>query len=90
MNSVVTTKVKGYGYVPINKTAEPDLIKLDLNFEYKVLDTTDYVIPPFDYNSLFIMTNFIRTEQNRHTCGKKSEKSMKTIEWCPPENDSTK
>jgi len=90
LNSVVTTKVKGHGYVPISKTVEPYSIKTDLNFEYKVLDTTDYVIPPFDYNSLFIMTNFIRTEQNRHTCDKKSETSMRKIEWCPLENDSFK
>ena len=97
----MTTKVKGNGFIPINKTIDPHLMKSDLNYieellainpyyEYKILDTADYVIPPNDYNSVFIMTNFIRTKQNRHKCENKNETSEKMINWCPLENDSNK
>ena len=97
----MTTKVKGYGYIPINKTIDPRLMKSDLNYieklfainstyEYKILDTADYVIPPFDYNSVFIMTNYLRTNQNRHKCENKNETFKKLTEWCPLENDSIK
>ena len=94
----MTTKVKGNGFIPINKTIDPYLIKSDLEylqnqfvlnetFEYKILDTADFVIPPNEYNSIFIMTNFIRTEQNRQNCGKNSS-NLKG--WCPLENDFNK
>ncbi|CAF1057371.1 unnamed protein product [Brachionus calyciflorus] len=79
VSSVVTTKVKGQGFVPINRSinrkgnfADPDYftdfftLKKDIN--YKLLDTADYVIPPSEYNSIFIMTNFIKTEQKQSIC----------------------
>lgn len=28
----------------------------------------DYVVPPNEYNSIFIMTNFIETYQTQGTC----------------------
>lgn len=54
--SSVTLKVKGIGYI---NTAE--------NHSY-VFDGTDYIIPPSENNAIFIMTNFIETDQTRSTC----------------------
>ena len=82
--------------MPINKTINLHLIKSDLNYieklyaidpkyEFKKFDTADFVIPPFDYNSAFVLTNFIRTNQNRDRCDFKNR-----IEWCPLENDTFK
>ena len=79
VSSVVTTIVKGQGYIPVNKKINKNLLKINPNYleelyqlneslEYKVLDTADYVIPPNEYNSIFIMTNFIRTDQMQGTC----------------------
>ncbi len=34
----------------------------------RIFDTTEYVIPPNEYNSIFVMTNFIETEQIPGTC----------------------
>ena len=102
---VVTTKVKGQGFVPIktkmskfNKTHSLDYLKglftLKPDVNYKILDTAgsfiflkknfknflmpfffsnfythkDYIIPPSEYNSIFIMTNFIETEQSKGVC----------------------
>ncbi len=44
--------------------------RLELNFDnkYKVFDTADYIVPPNEYNSIFIMTNFIETFQNKGLC----------------------
>lgn len=52
--SSVTLKVKGIG--SFGKT---DTI---------TLDNADFVIPPQENNALFIMTNFIRTDQQRKRC----------------------
>ena len=57
VSSVVTTKVKGQGYIPVNKKINKNLLKINPNYleelyqlneslEYKILDTSDYVIPP--------------------------------------------
>ena len=77
-SSAVTTKVKGQGFLPMNmKRAEffnnPELFTDALfsardNIQYMQLDTCDYVIPPNEFNSIFIMTNFIKTKQSRNTC----------------------
>jgi cation transporter protein len=53
--SSVTLKVKGIGSVEKNQTI--------------TLDNADFVIPPQENNALFIMTNFIRTDQQRKRCG---------------------
>lgn len=80
VSSSVTTKVKGQGYVPINATHNKTLNKsdpfyyeklFDLDFDnkwYRFLDTADYVIPPNEYNSIFIMSNFIETTQSQGFC----------------------
>lgn len=79
VSSAVTTKVKGQGFVPVraelNKSAnrnDPaylrDLFELHHDIDYQILDTADYIIPPNEYNSMFIMTNFIRTEQTPGVC----------------------
>jgi len=47
---------------------------LDPKVEYKILDTADYVIPPNEYNSVFIMTNFIRTDQMQDKCDEEPSK----------------
>jgi cation transporter protein len=53
--SSVTLKVKGIGHLDKNQTM--------------TLDNADFVIPPQENNALFIMTNFIRTDQQRKRCG---------------------
>jgi cation transporter protein len=53
--SSVTLKVKGIGSFDKNQTIS--------------LDNADFVIPPQENNALFIMTNYIRTDQQRKRCG---------------------
>ncbi|CAF0789924.1 unnamed protein product [Rotaria sordida] len=54
--SSVTLKVKGIGYA---YTSENKMI---------IIDGADYIIPPSENNAIFIMTNFIQTDQIRSTC----------------------
>lgn len=79
VSSAVTTKVKGQGFVPVDLMLEKrpnysdpnyfhDLFSLKPNINYKILDTADYIIPPNEYNSMFIMTNFIKTQQSPGFC----------------------
>lgn len=79
VSSSVTTKVKGQGFVPINATINRSLNKndpfyyqkmfeFDSNKTYRLLDTADYVVPPNEYNSIFIMSNFIETIQTQGRC----------------------
>ena len=79
VSSAVTTKVKGQGFVPVNSIlnksanrSDPayyrELFKLHAGGDYRIMDTADYIIPPNEYNSMFIMTNFIRTEQTPGLC----------------------
>lgn len=79
VSSVVTTKVKGQGFVPVNATIDKTLNQKDPDFfdkmmelrmdkQYKILDTADYIIPPNEYNSIFIMTNYIQTVQTQGMC----------------------
>ena len=53
--SSVTLEVKGIGSFDQNQTV--------------TLDNADFVIPPQENNALFIMTNYIRTNQQRERCG---------------------
>ena len=48
--------------------------EIDEKIQYNVLDTADYVIPPNELNGVFIMTNFIRTDQFQDSCEKKTGK----------------
>jgi hypothetical protein len=69
----VTSKVKGFGILPITNitkdsyviTFNDGIMKPNL---YKILDTADYIIPPNEFNSIFVMTNLIKTEQAPGVC----------------------
>ena len=52
--SSVMLKVKGIGSFDNNHTI--------------ILDNADFIVPPQENNALFIMTNFIRTDQQRKLC----------------------
>ncbi|CAF0858245.1 unnamed protein product [Adineta ricciae] len=54
--SSITLKVKGIGY---NQTSDNHTL---------VIDGADYIVPPQENNALFLMTNFIRTDQEHKTC----------------------
>ena len=78
VTSSVRTKVKGDGYFPIDaydsklNKSDPNyykkLFEFNPDFKYRMIDAGDYVIPPNEYNSLFIMTKFIKTEQVLDFC----------------------
>ncbi|CAF0749307.1 unnamed protein product [Rotaria sordida] len=54
--SSITLKVKGIGY---NQTGPNQTL---------VIDGADYIVPPQENNALFLMTNFIRTDQEHRRC----------------------
>ncbi|UJR23000.1 hypothetical protein I4U23_026026 [Adineta vaga] len=54
--SSITLKVKGIGY---NQTGPNETL---------VVDGADYIVPPQENNALFLMTNFIRTDQEHSKC----------------------
>jgi hypothetical protein len=67
----VTTKVKGLGYYSLNTNSQ--MVQLNSTLEpmskkFRIFDTADYVIPPNEYNAIFIMTNFIETIQTIGNC----------------------
>ena len=67
MTSTVSTKVKGLGYVDLNnRKSNSNQFRSKNNFQ--VFDTPDYVIPPNEYNAIFIMTNYIETVQSQGYC----------------------
>lgn len=79
VSSVVTTKVKGQGFVPLNSSINLNftnqgstffdkIYSLKTDMDYQMIDTADYVIPPNEYNSIFIMTNFLKTKQQQGKC----------------------
>jgi hypothetical protein len=81
VSSIVTTKVKGQGFVPItqllakinnrnyNETnSELFEIKYEETSDYLSYDSSDFVYPPNEYNSIFIITNFIETKQTLGEC----------------------
>lgn len=72
-------RYKGQGFVPTNSTREKisgrptieyyeKLMSLNQNVTYKILDTADYIVPPNEYNSIFIMSNYIQTLQTQGVC----------------------
>lgn len=74
ISSTVSTKVKGLGYI-VNSLSNKStgyyldgkvLASVENNLE--LFDPADYVIPASEYNSIFIMTNFIKTQQSRGFC----------------------
>jgi hypothetical protein len=84
VTSTVTTKVKGLGFLVKGSSHEEllkitheeydvfDVIneRLPVNSSksFRIFDTSDYIIPPNEYNSIFIMTNFIETHQTAGIC----------------------
>ncbi len=75
--STVTTKVKGLGYIQYGNTRESFPLK-----QARVFDTSDYIVPPNEYNSVFIMSNFIETIQTQGHCdevGQKTEKRNDSV-----------
>ena len=73
--SSVTLKVKGVGYI---HTGNNDKMVIDVAGKFPFLDPdtvpriatncVDYIVPPSENNAIFIMTNFIRTDQSRSLC----------------------
>ncbi len=59
VTSTVKTKVKGLGYYNLNTNSL--LVQLNstlvpMSKKFRIFDTADYVIPPNEYNAIFIMT----------------------------------
>lgn len=82
--STVTTKVKGVGYVDkmniFDKIGKLDEKEINL----KVYDTSMFVIPPNEYNSIFVMTNYIESTQSPGKC---DEDDTKRQAICNTDND---
>ncbi|RNA25785.1 P2X purinoceptor 5 [Brachionus plicatilis] len=103
VSSSVTTKVKGQGFVPMNSSINRSMDKndpfyyqklfsFDQNKTYRLLDTADYVVPPNEYNSIFIMSNFIETTQSQGRCDEevtKPKAKCLTDEDCMDLGDAT-
>ena len=49
--------------------------------------TADYIIPPAEYSSIFVMTNFIETKQAHGVC---DEDFMKNDCLCKTDSDCAK
>ncbi|CAF4149919.1 unnamed protein product [Rotaria magnacalcarata] len=62
--SSITLKVKGIGY---NQTGQNQTL---------VIDGADYIVPPQENNALFLMTNFIRTDQEHGKCPESPDEKM--------------
>ncbi|UJR25903.1 hypothetical protein I4U23_007251 [Adineta vaga] len=75
--SSITLKVKGIGY---NQTSDNHTL---------VIDGADYIVPPQENNALFLMTNFIRTDQEHKRCAESAfENDKKTA--CTTDTDCRK
>lgn len=59
--------MKGLGYIDFRKGGQ-SCDQLRNSKGYRIFDTPDYVIPPNEYNSVFIMTNYIDTIQKQGFC----------------------
>ena len=86
----VTSKVKGFGILP-----NPNSFNTNESFitpkdgilppnVYKILDTADYIIPPNEFKSIFVMTNHIQTVQTAGVC---EEDYTKTNAICQKDSD---
>ncbi len=78
MSSTVTTKVKGFGYIQNidPKFQHLDYSKTDLSY-FRIFDTADYIIPPNEYNSFFVLSNFVQTDQSPGVCDEVCKRLMK-------------
>ncbi|CAF2972340.1 unnamed protein product [Rotaria sp. Silwood2] len=61
ITSSVTLKVKGIGYVLTSEN------------QTMIIDGADYIIPPSENNAIFIMTNFVQTDQTRSKCAESKQ-----------------
>ncbi|CAF3917013.1 unnamed protein product [Rotaria sp. Silwood2] len=61
ITSSVTLKVKGIGYVLTSEN------------QTMIIDGADYIIPPSETNAIFIMTNFVQTDQTRSKCAESKQ-----------------
>lgn len=73
----------------MNKTLDSNsfdsILSLNPNTTYTIIDPADYIIPPNEFSSLFIMTNYIRTEQTQGYCDEeitKPKAKCKTNDDC--------
>ncbi|CAF1106408.1 unnamed protein product [Rotaria sp. Silwood1] len=79
--SSITLKVKGIGY---NQTGPNQTL---------VIDGADYIVPPQENNALFLMTNFIRTDQEHKRCAEspdEKESACKNDTQCQTNKDFQK
>ncbi|CAF1590347.1 unnamed protein product, partial [Didymodactylos carnosus] len=77
--SSVTIKVKGIGY---SRSAKNELV---------IIDGADYVIPALENSAIFIMTSFVRTDQERSKCEESKglkEARCSSDEYCQTRNRS--
>lgn len=76
---MTTTEVRGQGYVPLKKVFNN--IKKEFendfhpNYVYELIDSSDFLTSPNEFNSIFIMTNFVKTEQTLGYCGEETDKN---------------
>lgn len=72
VSSVVTAELFGFKYQDTNLSSDKFLLdkaqKMIKQHEFTDLDTTAHAIPPINYYSIFVMTNFIQTKQNHGVC----------------------
>lgn len=88
VSSSVSTKVKGLGYVNYGKnmtnSLKNNLVLNEDGDQIRIFDTADYIIPPAEYNSIFVMTNFVETQQTHGLC---DENYLKNDCLCKTDND---
>jgi hypothetical protein len=102
VSSVITSKVKGEGYVAIKSSQYQDyykrmnktdtnfyekLFKINKKLSYRIFDTADYVVPAIEFNSIFIMTNFLELQQ-KLDCKQNYNNITEECDlgWLPEEN----
>ena len=62
------SKVKGQGFIPINKTLNvagnyQDIINFNSSLYYNIVDPADYIIPPIEWGILFVV-KFVKKNLN--------------------------
>ena len=63
--------MKGLGYYNLNSNTQSvqyNSTSESMSKKFRIFDTADYIIPPNEYNAIFIMTNFIETIQTMGNC----------------------
>ena len=57
-----------YNRTSLNLTELDDTFEINWMRNLRIFDTVDYVVPANEYNSIFVMTNFIETKQTLDSC----------------------